>query len=203
MKLFHSPSSPFVRKVCVVLHELDKCDAVEQIPVATTPFTSAEPLVASAPLGKIPSLERPEGATLYDSRVICAYLNDRFDGTLYPQGDRRWEALTLEATGDGIMDAAVSMTYEVRLRPEDQQSPDWIEAQWAKASRTIAAINTRWMSHLHGPLDIGQISVACALSYVDFRHDARNWRVGNDALAKWHAEFDSRASMQATLPPTS
>ena len=202
MKLFHSPASPFVRKVNVLLGELNKTDAVELMEIATTAFASDPNLVASNPLGKIPALTRPDGVTLYDSRVICAYLNDLFDGGLYPTGARRWETLALEATGDGIMDCAVSMTYERRLRSEAQQSPDWIEAQWAKASRAIGVLNTRWMSHLAGPLDMGQVSVACALSYVDFRHGDRDWRAGHDALAKWHETFESRASMQATLPPT-
>ena len=86
------------------------------------------------------------------------------------------------------------------LRPETQQSHDWIEAQWGKAAGGIAAINSRWMSHLNGPLNAAQITVSCALGYIDLRHDARNWRIGNDALAKWQAEFETRPSMQATKP---
>lgn len=201
MKLYHSPASPFVRKVNVLLHELGKTDQVALEEIATTAFASDTALVASNPLGKIPALERPDGITLYDSRVICAFLNDSFGGSLYPQGGRKWETLALEATGDGIMDCAVSMAYEMRLRPENERSPQWIEAQWAKVARTIGALNTRWMSHLHGPLDMGQISVACALSYVNFRHGARNWQDGHTALADWHARFESRPSMQATPPP--
>ncbi len=201
MKLFYSPASPFVRKVCVLLHEMQKTEAVALEPVMTTAFESSAALMASNPLAKLPALERPDGPTLYDSRVICAYLNDRFDGSFYPQGARRWEVLTLEATGDGIMDAAVSMTYETRLRPPPQQSEQWIEAQWAKSDRAIAALSRRWMGHLAGPLDMGQISVACALAYVDFRHPQRDWRRDNAALAEWFADFESRPSMQATRPP--
>ena len=201
MKLFHSPASPFVRKVNVLLNELGKTETVELLEIQTTAFASDKNLIASNPLGKIPALTRDDGATLYDSRVICAFLNDQFKGAMYPQGASKWETLALEATGDGIMECAVSMTYETRLRPEAQQSTQWIEAQWAKATRAIGVLNTRWMSHLAGPIDVGQISVACALSYVDFRHGGRDWRSGNDALAKWHKTFESRASMQATLPP--
>ena len=184
-----------------MLHELGKVGDVQYEEIATTAFNSSATLIASNPLGKIPALERPDGTTLYDSRVISAYLNDTFNGSLYPQGSRRWETLTLEATGDGIMDCAVSMAYEKRLRPENQQSPDWIEAQWAKIVRALTALNTRWAAHLAGTPDMGQISVACALGYVNLRHGARNWRDGNDALAKWFDEFESRPSMQATLPP--
>jgi len=201
MKLYHSPASPFVRKVVVLLHELNKADAVALNTIHTTALDSDETLKASNPLGRLPALERPEGPTLYDSRVITAYLNDLFGGDLYPQKATRWEILTLEATGDGIMDSAVSMAYEVRLRPEAQQSQDWIEAQWEKVTRAISVLNARWMGHLSAPVNMGHISVACALSYLDLRHDARNWRMGNDALAKWHASFDSRQSMVATAPP--
>lgn len=201
MKLYHSPASPFVRKVVVLLHELEKADEVELLDVTSTAFASDDGLAASNPLAKLPSLVRDNGTTLYDSRVITAFINDFYGAKMYPTGSSRWETLTLEATGDGIMDSAVSMAYEARLRPEDMQYGPWIEAQWAKVERAISVLNARWMSHLSGPLDIGQISVACALSYVDFRHGARNWRVGNEALAQWHAAFDSRASMQATKPP--
>ena len=201
MKLFHSPASPFVRKVVVLLHELDKAEEVDLATITSTAFASDEGLAASNPLAKLPALVRDNGTTLYDSRVITAFLNDLYGGKMYPAGASRWETLALEATGDGIMDSAVSMAYETRLRPKDMQYGDWIEAQWTKVARAISALNARWMSHLSGPVDMGHISVACALSYVDFRHDARNWRAGNEALAQWHADFDSRPSMQATKPP--
>ncbi|MEO9779574.1 MAG: glutathione S-transferase [Sedimentitalea sp.] len=203
MKLYHSPASPFVRKVCVLLHELNQADAVEPATVTTTALASDETLKAANPLARLPALERPEGTTLYDSRVITAYLNDLYGGDFYPQAGTRWDTLTLEATGDGIMDSAVSMAYEVRLRPEEAQSKEWIEAQWNKISRALAVLNARWISHLSGSVTMGHVSIACALGYLDLRHDARNWRRGNDALAAWFAEFESRPSMQATLPPAS
>ncbi|MCB1313785.1 MAG: glutathione S-transferase [Sedimentitalea sp.] len=201
MKLFHSPASPFVRKVMVLLHELDRADAVELASVVTTALASDEALKAANPLARLPALTRPDGATLYDSRVITAYLNDLFGGGLYPQTAGRWEALTLEATGDGIMDSAVSMVYEKRLRPEEKQSSDWIEAQWAKIARALRALDSLWMSHLSGPVSMGHVSVGCALGYLDFRLNARNWRHGNDALAAWFERFDARPAMEATRPP--
>jgi glutathione S-transferase len=197
MKLLMSPASPFVRKVRVVLRELDLLDHVQEVNVTTTPLASDPAVIAANPTGKIPALVRDNGPAIYDSRVITRFLDDHAGGMLYPQA-RIWDILTLEATADAIMEAAVLMTYEARLRPEAQQSSDWVEAQWGKASRAISAINTRWMSHLNGPLDIGQIGVACALSYVDLRHDARGWRHGNDALAAWHADFMARDSMAQT-----
>ena len=199
MKLTVSPASPFVRKVRVLIRELDITDKVAEMDVATSPLASDPKVVAANPIGKIPALIRDDAPTLYDSRVITRFLNDTHEGPLYPAA-RIWDTLLLEATADGIMDCAVSMSYETRLRPEAQQSPDWIAAQWQKASRGIKAVNDRWMSHLNGPLDMAQIAVACALSYVDLRHDARNWRDGNDDLAAWHAKFCERPSMQATVP---
>jgi glutathione S-transferase len=99
------------------------------------------------------------------------------------------------------LDAALLMTYETRLRPEDKRMTEWVEGQWDKIARSAAALNGRWMGNLTGKLDMGQIAVGCALAYVDFRHDARGWRRGNDALAAWFEEFESRASMQSTVPP--
>lgn len=199
MQLIMSPASPFVRKIRVLVREAKLTDVVEEVDVATTPLASASEAVAANPLGRIPALIRDEGPALYDSRVISRYLDDYASSGLYPSS-RLWEILTLEATGDGMMDSTVSMTYERRLRPEEQQSEDWINAQWGKVERTLDAIGSRWMSHLEGPLNMGQISVACALSYIDFRHDMRNWREGRKALADWHEGFSDRQSMIDTTP---
>ena len=201
MKLYYAPTSPYVRKVMILLEETGQLADVELINVATTPVAADPALLAKNPLAKVPALERPDGPTLYDSRVITAYLDARAGDKLYPTGPRRWDTLTLEATGDGILDAALLMTYEMRLRPEEKQMPEWVDGQWDKIQRGVTALNTRWMSHLQGPLDMGQIAVACALAYVDFRHDARGWRQGNDALAAWFKEFESRDWMVSTVPP--
>ena len=200
MKLMISAASPFVRKTRVVLREAGLDDRVEEVSVSTNALNSAPELVAVNPIAKIPALVRDDGPAIYDSRVITRYLDALAGAGLYPEA-RIWEVLTLEATADAIMEAAVLMTYEGRLRPEAQQSPEWVEAQWSKAARGIAAINTRWMSHLAGPLDASHIAVACALSYVDLRHDPRNWRSGNEALAAWHEDFAARPSMVDTVPP--
>ena len=199
MKLLMSPASPFVRKARVVVRELGLTDQISEIPISTNALNSDPTIVAANPIGKIPALVRDDGPAIYDSRVITRFLNDHADGALYPRA-QIWELLTLEATADAIMEAAVAMTYEVRLRPENERSTDWIEAQWVKASRGIGAVNKIWMSHLNGPLNIGQIAIGCALSYVDLRHDARGWRDGNAALAAWHANFVQRDSMIATAP---
>lgn len=199
MQLIMSPASPFVRKCRVLIREANLLDTVEEVNVTTTPLASATEALAANPTGKIPALVRTDGPAIYDSRVITRYLDDHANAGLYP-ASRLWEILTLEATADAIMDATVAMSYEVRLRPDEQQSSDWIEAQWGKAKRAIAAVEDRWMSHLSGPLNIAQIGVASALSYIDLRHDARGWRDGHKALADWHAAFSERPSMADTRP---
>jgi glutathione S-transferase len=201
MKLFYSPTSPYVRKVMVLLHETNQLNHVQLIPASGTPLSPADELLGKNPLTKVPALERPDGPTLFDSRVICAYLDDRGKNGLYSSGNARWDILTLEALADGILDAALLMTYEYRQRPEDKQMPEWVDGQWGKIERACAALNTQWMGQLTGPLDMGKIAVGCALGYVDLRHDARGWRQGNDALAAWFENFESRPSMQETRPP--
>ncbi len=201
MKLHHSPTSPYVRKVMVVLHETDQLADVELVAAHGTPLNSSQAPVAQNPLGKVPALERADGPAIYDSRVITRYLDDRAGAGLYPQGKRHWDTLTIEATADGILDAALLMVYEGRLRSKESQFPEFVEGQWAKVARAIASLNNIWISHLHGRLDMGQIAVGCALGYLDLRHDGRGWRAGNDAVSNWYADFSERPSMEATKPP--
>lgn len=199
MQLFYAAASPFVRKVMVTLHETGQLDDVELVDATGTPLDATDMPTAHNPLGKIPALARKDGPAIYDSRVICRYLDARAKSGLYPDRSQ-WETLTLEATADGIMDAAVLMVYEGRCRPENMQSTDWVDGQWDKISRALDAVTTRWMSHLAGPQDMGQIAMACALGYLDFRHNERAWRKGRDALDDWFAAFAQRDSMQATRP---
>jgi glutathione S-transferase len=200
MKLYHAPTSPFVRKVMVLLHEAKALDRVTLVPASGTPIDPGTMPVDRNPLGKIPALERPDGPTLYDSRVITRYLDEVLKAGLYPAAPRLWDALVIEATGDGIAEAGVLMRYETAVRPEANRSAPWIEGHWQKIARSLAALEERWMSHLSGPLDMGQISIGCALGYIDFRHADRNWRALHPALAAWWAEFAMRPAMQATVP---
>lgn len=209
MKLISAAASPFVRKVRALILETGQTDDVEMVTVQTAPTAPDPKARAANPTGKIPALLRNDGPAIYDSRVITRYLNARAvkngntgaDGIVdfYPE-TRIWEILTLEATADAIMDAAVLVVYEARLRPDAQQSTAWTDAQWAKVTGALGAINERWMSHLSGPTDMSHIAVGCALGYLDFRLDARNWRQGNDALNEWYAAFSTRESMVATAP---
>ncbi|WP_306007227.1 glutathione S-transferase [Aquicoccus porphyridii] len=199
MELIYAAASPYVRKVRTLLHETGQSDDVTLVPVKTSPTATPDVVRAANPLGKIPALVRPDGPAIYDSRVITRYLDARAGGGFYPEA-RIWEVLTLEATADAIMDAAILITYENRLRPPEHRSDDWIEAQWSKVAHAVRAVNDRWMSHLAGPVDMGHVAIGCALGYLDFRHDARGWRKGCDALDDWFTVFASRDSMQATAP---
>ena len=199
MKLHEASASPFARKCLVCAEETGLWVEIELVTRGGTPLLTDNMPVGQNPLGKIPVLEREDGPALYDSRVITQYLNARAKADLYPEA-RRFETLTLEATADGIMDAAVLMVYEGRCRDDAQQSSDWVEAQWAKVTRALDALEAMWMSHLKGPLDMGQIAVGCALAYLDFRHGKRDWRSSRPALAEWEAEFSMRRSMVITMP---
>ncbi len=199
MKLISSPLSPFVRKVRVLLLESGLADQVEVVDVTTTPLETDPQAAAANPLGKIPALVRLDGPAIHDSRVITRYLDQQAGGRFYPEA-RLWEGLTLEAIAEGIMEAALAMTYEARFRPEDMRYAPWVEGQWAKAARALDAVEARWMSHLAGPLDMSHIALGCALGYLDFRHDARGWRVGHPALEAWYAKMSARESMLETAP---
>ena len=199
MQLFTNPASPFCRKVDVVLRETGLRDSVEEVSAIGHPTDAAKMPTAVNPMGKIPTLVRDDGPALYDSRVICRYLNDRAGASLYP-GTRIWDVLTLEATGDGMSDAAVLMVYEVRSRPEEKRHAPWVEGQWAKIERAMSALEDRWMGLLEGPLNIGQIAVGCALGYLDFRHADRDWRAGHPGLAHWAGDFGKRPAMHETEP---
>ena len=197
MKLHWNPASPFARKCLVCAAEAGvEVDLITRS--GTALMTSNMPLEHN-PLGKIPALERSDGPAIYDSRVITQYLAAQSEYDFYPQV-RIWEVLTLEATADGMMEAAVLMVYEGRTRPKNKQFPDWVEAQWSKVDRSLNALEERWISHLVGPLDAAQIAVGCALEYLDFRHENRDWRSGRPQLAAWQANFAKRESMSSTVP---
>ena len=194
MKLLHSSVSPFVRKVMVLLHETGLIDRVTFAPGTTSPL-SPNPLVADAnPVGKIPTLILDDGRALHDSRVITRYLDTLHGGApLYPEGDRLWSVLTLESIGDGMNEAALAIVYEGRLRGEAERSQPWIDAQTAKIDGAMAALESSDAGRLAGPLNMGQVAVACALGYVDFRLNF-DWRDRHPALAAWHEAFALRAS---------
>ena len=198
MQLLGAGASPFVRKARVLMAEAG-IDDVTYVEVSASPMGGEDRVNLANPLGKIPALIRDDAPTIYDSNVICRFLDDHAQAGLYPQA-RLWEVLTLEATADGIMEAAVGIVYEKRFRPEALWWPDWHEAQMAKVDRALGVIEANWLSHLEGSLTMGQVAVACALGYLDLRHGDRDWRTDHPKLGAWYATFAARSSMVATAP---
>lgn len=203
MTLFHSPSSPFVRKVMVVLHETGQVDRVALHAVNLSPVSPVDELNQGNPAGKIPALRLADGNVLHDSRVICEYLDQQHVGVaLIPrEGWSRWHRMTLASLADAIMDAAVLTRYETFLRPEDKRWDDWIEAQQNKIRRGLANFEQEHMAELSSVFDIAAIGVACALGYLDLRMPDFGWREQQPKLAAWYAQVSQRASMLATAPP--
>lgn len=198
MKLYYSPTSPYVRKVNVCAIELGLNEKLERI--VTNPWEKDEKLLANNPLSKVPTLITNDGIVLYDSPVICEYL-DNLAGTneLIPvEGRERWEMLCLQALGDGILDAAVLRFLE-KKRPVEQQSSDWNEIQRNAMLRALQYLETK-VEDWGREFRIGQIAVACALGYLDFRFADEDWRQAQPALTNWYAEVVQRKSIQATVP---
>jgi glutathione S-transferase len=202
MQLYLSPLSPYGRKVNVVLKEISHVKNIEvQINLASgTPLDPGSSPVQYNPLGKIPVLIRDDGFALYDSRVICRYLDSLATLNLYKKDNQHWEMLTLEATAEGIIDAALLMAYEWRMRPQEIRFPDWVEGQWLKIDRALNTLENNWMGQLEDKINIGQIGVGCALGYLDFRNADRDWREKHKTLSNWFNGFSERDSMSATTP---
>lgn len=200
MKLYHNPASPFVRKVRVVAIECGISDELQLEEIAVTPVATPNALMADNPLGKIPSLVLADGQSIYDSRVICEYLDTEFNGNLYPaSGSARWNALKLQATADGLCDAAVLVRYEGFIRPKDRQWSEWVEGQLSKCRRAVDVLEQQ-CSSFADDVNIGTLSVAIALGYFDFRNADEAWRDHAPSLSAWYAEFEQRPSLQQTQP---
>jgi glutathione S-transferase len=199
MKLFFSPASPYVRKVMVVAHEHGIADRIEKLPSAVWPTKRDMTVVASNPLGKVPTALRDDGGPLYDSRVVCEYLDAGQGGTLFGTGEARWRNLVDQSVADGILDAGLLIRYETLIRPAELKYAEWESAQYDKIHAALALLERR-AGDLADRIDIGTISIACALGYLDFRFGDLNWRASHPGLAAWYAAFAARPSMQATIP---
>jgi glutathione S-transferase len=199
MRLYFSPTSPYVRKVLVSARELGLSAQLELIGIALTPINPHDALRSSNPLGKIPALITDDRQALYDSPVICEYLDALVGGhrIFPPVGPSRWTALRRQALADGILDAAVSVRYEQTLRPPQLRWQDWVQGQWLKVRTALDALERE---PLEDVLDIGTIAIACALGYLDFRYAGDDWRAGRPRLAAWAGKIQQRPSLQATLP---
>lgn len=199
MKLFYAPASPYARKVRIFVIEKGLEAQVEAI--AVDPYGPAESLKAANPLGKVPSLVVGGGQAIFDSAVICDYLDSIGAGaSLWPTGDAIWAAKTRASLADGMMDALFATVMEGR-RPETERSKMWIDRWRAAFLRSVDAVEADADSFGHG-FSGDLIGLACAVAYADFRLPDCNWRAGHPALAAWYERIWRRPSMVATAPST-
>ena len=196
MKLCFSPTSPYVRKVraCAITREIDKL--IELVPVNAN--ASPPELLAVNPLSKVPALVTDDGLALFDSPVICEYLDSIGEALpMFPaKGALRWRALKFQAMGDGILDASVPRRGEM-MKPQDEGRVAWIARQKAAVDRTLDVLEA---DPPHSMVDIGSITVACALGYLDFRFAAQPWRDGRPRLAAWYEAFARNPGIANTVP---
>ncbi len=202
MKLMYSPTSPYVRKVMVLAIEAGLDKKIDKETVATTPVAPNRDLAKTNPLVKVPTLQA-EGLSLYDSPVICEYLDSKHrKKKFFPaKGKARFNALRQQALGDGLLDAALLVRYELTLREEPMRNAAWQEAQMKKIRSALDQMEKE-AGTLRGSPTIGHITFACALAYLDFRFADDGWRKGHKKLAAWYDKFAQRPSMKATMPPT-
>jgi glutathione S-transferase len=199
MKLHWSPRSPFVRKVMITAHELslvDRLNCVRTVAATTKPHAE---LMRDNPLSKIPTLVLDDGTVIYDSPVICEYL-DRLQGkpTLFPVSlPERTTALRRQALGDGFLDFLLLWRNELEREHPSQAHL----ASYAERRRvTLLTLDQEAEALASSSFSIGHIAIGCALSYLDFRFATDDWRGGHPRIAAWHATFAKRPSVRATEP---
>ncbi len=201
MQLCYSPTSPYARKVLVAARESGLDSRMELIQV--NPWDANSGIAQKNPLAKVPLLILDDGTHLFDSPVICEYLNSLLaDPRLIPaNGPERWDVLRLQALADGMMDAALLIFLEHSRREEGERSAWWLNLQLETLRTAVRALEALVPVFSASP-DIGQIATGCALGYLDFRITELDWRSGAPLLSHWFQRFSSRPSMQATAPET-
>ncbi|MEM7208564.1 MAG: glutathione S-transferase N-terminal domain-containing protein [Pseudomonadota bacterium] len=200
MKLRFSPTSPYVRKVSVCAIELGLSDRLEQ--VMTDPWDSSNDLSDDNPLGRVPALIDDNGQHLYDSAVICEFLDSLSDAAaLFPADDSRWRVLRQHALADGLIDAGVNALIERFKRPQETSSEEWAQFQLDAVRRALVTLENDVADFSGAPINIAQITCGVALGYLDFRYkDEIDWRANCLQLASWYEEFSQRDSMLQTVP---
>ncbi|KAA0892737.1 glutathione S-transferase [Pusillimonas sp. ANT_WB101] len=201
MKMFYAATSPFARKCMVVAHETGLADRIEKLPGAAHPVNTDANIVAVNPLGQVPTFITDDGQALFDSRVICEYLDELGQGAMFPRtGAARWRALTEQSLADGILDAAILARYEGAARPEEFQWSGWTQAQMKKIHEALDYFEKNAETYVDGRVDIGVITLGCALGYLDFRFAHDDWRATRPKLSAWLKAFGERPSMRETAP---
>ena len=198
MKLHWSPKSPYVRKVMICAHELNLVERLELVRSVAAMLKPNERLMQDNPLSKIPALVLDDGFALFDSVVICEYLDDLGQGSLFPkQGSDKWQALRWHAFGDGLLDALILLRNE-RERQVPLQA--LIDAFDLKIRTSLKQLDDEAQALAETPISIGHITIGCALGYLDYRFDAMGWRSIAPRLAEWYAETRARPSFKNTEP---
>ena len=198
MKLLWSPKSPYVRKVMICAQELGLTGRLELVRAVAAMLKPNPVIMQDNPLGKIPTLILDDGRTLFDSRVICDYLNDLGQGSLFPlAGAAKWQALRWQAFGDGLLDALILWRNE---RERAQPLAALIDAFELKTRASLVQLETEVRALDDTAFGIGHVALCCALGYLDYRFETLGWRALAPELARWYAGMRERPSVKGTEP---
>lgn len=199
MKLHWSPRSPYVRKVMIAANEMGLADRLELVRTVVGPMKPVEDYFAEHPLNKIPALVLDDGFIVFDSRVICEYLDTLHDGPkLFPAAGReRLMALRNLAFGDGLVDVAMMRLIE-RHKPEARRTPEIIASNERKTREAVHRLEKDVSMLTDRAYDIGHVAIGTALGYLDFRFPDDNWREGHPRLAAWAETFFARPAVIAS-----
>lgn len=197
MKLLYQTHSPYARKALVFAHEAGTAARIEVVHHETSPTLRNAEVFAENPLGKVPVLVRPGQPSIFDSDVICAYLDTLHDGPalLPPDGEARWQALRVQAVAQGLADAGIAVRWETTRRPEALRHPPLRDGYVAKLTTSYD-----WLEReldAEAPVHVGHIALATALSWIEFR-ELPTFRDGRPRLCAWFDAFEARPSMRAT-----
>lgn len=198
MRLHWSPKSPYVRKVMICAHELGLTDRLELVRSVAAMLAPNARLMQDNPLSKIPTLVLDDGFALFDSVVICEYLNDLAEGPLFPKrAADKWQALRWHASGDGLLDALILWRNE---REREVPLQPLLDAFELKTQACLKQLDDEAQALNEMPLSIGHVAVGCALGYLDYRFGTLDWRSTAPRLAEWYADLRSRPSFRTTEP---
>lgn len=199
MKIFYSSASPFVRKTMIVAEELGINDRIERLPAAASPVKRDTNILPYNPLAQVPTFFTDDEQVLFDSKVICEYLNTTYKGNLFGNEQTRWKMLTDHAAADGIIAAALLVRYELLARPQQLQWQEWLDGQTDKITTTLQYFEDK-AKELEDRIDIVTITLACAVDYLDFRLPDYNWQGRFPTLKTWYEKFSVRPSIATTKP---
>jgi len=197
MKLHWSSRSPYVRKVMICAHELGLADGIERIHSVVSMSQANLQVMRDNPLGKIPTLILDDGRVLYDSVLICEYLDSlRAGPSLFPpHGEERWAALRRHALGNGMLDTLLLWRSEI-AKPAARQTPEWLTTFALKIRNALEVIESDADALARSPFDIGHIGIGVALAYLDFRYADLGWRNGHQRSEAWMQQFLQRESVR-------